>query len=102
MNDDTTAELKAIKNELAAIRSMVEKLSPTRFNVPVSLTRAAKLCEMNRDTLLDWVQRKEIPAYRPSARQPWMVIPADVLAYLTRENNQGRPRRKSVLRGNGR
>jgi excisionase family DNA binding protein len=88
-----------LKKELSSIKALLKGLSPTRFDVPVSITRAAELCEMNRDTLLDMVQRKEIKAYRPGPKQPWRVVPDDVLAYLKRETNLEQPRRQSVLRG---
>ena len=91
-------DLKSLKKDLVEIRSMLKNFSPARFDVPVSLSRAAEICEMNRDTLLDLVQRKDVKAYRPGPKQPWRVIPADVLAYLTRETNLEQPRRKSVLR----
>jgi hypothetical protein len=93
-------EFDALKKELDAIKGLLKGLSatPARMDIPVSISRAADLCDMNRATLLTMVQRQEIPAYRPGPKQPWRVIPSDVLAYMKRETNMDRPRRQSVLK----
>lgn len=83
-------DLAAVKKELMELRSMLAEVLPL-VRPPkalLTLTEAAKVCNVRKAWLLERVQRDEIPAFRSSADAPWRVYVADVQAFLTRESNQ--------------
>lgn len=56
--------------------------------LPTSPLRdAARACNVEYRWLLERVQRKEIPAYRPDAGSSWRVYLSDVDAFLTKTSN---------------
>lgn len=95
--------VKLAKDLLRMQQQMTETLERLKTPAaPVSLTRAAELCEVKKDWLLERVQRQEIQGFRSAAGAPWRVYAADVVAFLTKETNLVKPRRKSMLQVVGR
>lgn len=66
--------------------------------VPLPMRDAALACHVELRTLRQWVERKEIPAYRDSEGSMWRVYPKDIKAFLTADSNLAPARRARVLR----
>ena len=73
---------KIMREELSEI---LNKRSSNGATLPLRV--AAEICNIQYRWLLERVQRKEIPAYRPDSTSSWRVYISDINTFLTRISN---------------
>lgn len=73
---------KIMREELAEI---LNKRGTIRATIP--LRAAAEVCNVEYRWLLERIQRREIPAYRPDPSASWRVYISDINAFLTKTSN---------------
>jgi len=89
------------EKRIERIESLLESLVADRSfdtKVPLPLRDAALVCHVELRTLRNWVDRKQITAYRNGADGCWRVFPKDVQAFLMAESNMKPARRVRLLR----
>lgn len=90
-----------IESRLEQIEKLLKFLVADRAfdsKVPLPMRDAALVCHVELRTLRQWVDRKEIPAYRNGANSIWRVFPKDIQEYLTKETNLAPARRVRVIK----
>jgi len=82
---------KVVREEFAAIRSM------TNNHGTVPLRAAAEACHVEYRWLLERIQRREIPGYRPDSSSSWRVYISDINSFLTKTTNLEAPKKSRKI-----
>lgn len=79
----TEADLEPFRRQLAELQAKVERLAgagPAADDL--TTTAAAARARVSRETILDWIKTKGLPAHRPPGARAHLIRRADLEAFL--------------------
>ena len=84
----TEEDLEPLRRELAELRAAVEG----RATGDLDTAGAAALAGVSRETVLDWIRRRGLAAYRPPGSRSHRIRRADLQAFLASPTARRPPR----------